>query len=72
MKEGTLTHTADTCKQDGLYTKGDMFIEPSGARHVHIGRNLGKTPVVLDVLYVDPAGKPLADSAPNPGCPGIT
>jgi hypothetical protein len=45
--------------------------EPSGARHVHIGRNLGKTPVVLDVLYVDPAGKPLADSAPNPGCPGI-
>jgi quercetin dioxygenase-like cupin family protein len=71
VKEGTLTHTANTCKRDGLYTKGDMFIEPSGADHVHIGRNLGNTPVVLDVLYVDPAGSPLAVSDPNPGCPGI-
>jgi quercetin dioxygenase-like cupin family protein len=71
VKGGTLTHTANTCKRDGIYTKSDMFVEPSGADHVHIGRNLGKTPVVLDVLYVDPAGKPLAESAPNPGCPGI-
>jgi hypothetical protein len=36
---------------------------------VHIGRNLGTTPVVLDVLYVDPAGSPLSEDAPNPGCP---
>jgi len=71
VKEGTLTHTSSTCKRDGLYTKGDMFIELSGAHRVHVGRNLGKTPVVLDVLYVDPAGKPLAESAPNPGCPGV-
>lgn len=71
VKEGPPTHMANTCKRDGLYTKSDMFIEPSGAHHVHIGRNLGKTPVVLDVLYVDPAGRPIAESAPNPGCPGI-
>jgi quercetin dioxygenase-like cupin family protein len=69
--QGTLTHTASTCKQDGLYKKGDLFIEPSGSQHVHIGRNLGKSPVVLDVLYVDPAGKPLSEDALNPGCPAI-
>ena len=35
---------------------------------VHIARNLGPTPVVLEVTYVDPAGAPTSDSAPNPGC----
>jgi hypothetical protein len=35
---------------------------------VHIGRNLGSTAVILDVLYVDPAGSPLSEDAPNPGC----
>jgi hypothetical protein len=44
------------------------FTEPSGPQHVHIGRNLGTQPVVLDVLYVDPAGSPLSEDAPNPGC----
>jgi hypothetical protein len=24
--------------------------------------------VVLDVLYVDPAGSPLSEDAPDPGC----
>jgi quercetin dioxygenase-like cupin family protein len=71
VREGTLTHTASTCKQDGLYKKGDLFTEPSGSEHVHVGRNLGKDPVVLDVLYVDPAGKPLSEDAPDPACPGI-
>jgi quercetin dioxygenase-like cupin family protein len=71
VREGTLTHTANTCKPDGVYKKGDLFTEPSGSEHVHIGRNLGKGRVVLDVLYVDPAGKPLSEDAPNPGCPAI-
>lgn len=71
VREGTLTHTASTCQQDGLYKQGDLFTEPSGSQHVHIGRNLGKSPVVLDVLYVDPAGKPLSEDAPAPACPGI-
>jgi hypothetical protein len=34
----------------------------------HIGRNLGSIPVILQVIYVDPIGKPLAEDAPNPGC----
>jgi hypothetical protein len=35
---------------------------------VHIGRNLGTTPVILEVIYINPAGKPLAQDAANPGC----
>jgi len=43
---------------------------PGGVNQVHIGRNLGKSPVVVDEMYVD-SGKPLSDSVPNPGCPGV-
>ena len=68
VKQGTLTHSDHTCATDGSYRAGASFVEPSGGDHVHIGRNLGSTPVVLDVLYVDPAGSPLSEDAPNPGC----
>lgn len=68
VKHGTLTHNESNCAVDGVFHAGDSLVEPSGAMHVHIGRNLGTTPVVLDVLYVDPAGSPLSEDAPNPGC----
>jgi quercetin dioxygenase-like cupin family protein len=68
VHSGTLTHTMSDCVTTETYSQGATFIEPSGANHVHIGRNLGTTPVVLDVLYVDPAGSPLSEDAPNPGC----
>jgi quercetin dioxygenase-like cupin family protein len=68
VKQGTLTHNKADCSIDGIYHTGQTLIEPSGADHVHIGRNLGSTPVVLEVLYVDPAGAPLAVDEPNPGC----
>jgi oxalate decarboxylase/phosphoglucose isomerase-like protein (cupin superfamily) len=66
--QGTLTHNESDCAVDGVYRAGDTLVEPSGAGHVHIGRNLGATPLVLDVLYIDPAGSPLSEDAPNPGC----
>jgi quercetin dioxygenase-like cupin family protein len=69
VEQGTLTHSDHTYATDGTYRTGASFIEPSGGDHVHLGRNLGTTPVVLDVLYVDPAGSPLSEDAPNPGCP---
>jgi quercetin dioxygenase-like cupin family protein len=69
VARGTLTHTDSDCTTTDVYPSGSAFVEPSGADHVHIGRNLGSTPVVLDVLYVDPAGSPLSEDAPNPGCP---
>jgi len=68
VAKGTLTHTDFDCTTTDVYPTGSRFIEPSGAEHVHIGRNLGSKPVVLDVLYVDPAGSPLSEDAPNPGC----
>ncbi|GHJ40998.1 cupin domain-containing protein [Streptomyces sp. TS71-3] len=68
VKQGTLSHFNSSCGTDGTYKKGAFFTEPSGADHVHVGRNLGSEPMVLDVLYVDPAGSPLSEDAPNPGC----
>jgi quercetin dioxygenase-like cupin family protein len=66
VKSGTLTHSNSSCATDGTFTAGATFVEPSGPQHVHIGRNLGSTPLVLDVLYADPAGSPLSEDAPNP------
>jgi quercetin dioxygenase-like cupin family protein len=68
MKTGTLTHYAADCRQDGVYQVGDPITDPTGADHVHLARNLGAVPVVLEVTYVDAAGAPTSDSAPNPGC----
>jgi len=68
VEGGTLTHNESNCAVDGVFHTGDTILEPSGSGHVHIGRNLGTTPVVLEVLYVDPAGSPLSEDAPNPGC----
>ncbi|GHE72494.1 cupin domain-containing protein [Streptomyces capitiformicae] len=68
VKEGTLTRTESDCTTNHTHKPGNTIVEPSGADHVHIGRNLGTSPVVLDVLYVNPAGSPLAQDAANPGC----
>lgn len=68
VEQGTLTHPDSTCATDGIYKAGAAFTEPSGPDHVHVGRNLGTQPVVLEVLYVLPAGSPLSEDAPNPGC----
>lgn len=69
VKAGTLTHNASDCSLDGLHRRGDAFVEKGGHGNVHIGRNLGSTPLVLEVLYVLPHGSPLSQDAPNPGCP---
>jgi quercetin dioxygenase-like cupin family protein len=68
-QQGTLTHYDSTCASDGLYPKGSFIQEPAGPGNVHIGRNEGDTPIVLDVLYVLPHGAPFSQDAPNPGCP---
>lgn len=67
VRSGNLTHSDTDCTTD-VHPAGTAFVEPSGPDRVHIGRNLGPTPVVLEVLYVLPAGSPLSDDAPNPGC----
>ena len=68
VKQGTLSHYDSTCETDGVYRTGDRIQEPAGSDYVHIGRNLGDTPLVLVVLYVLPHGSPFSEDAPNPGC----
>ncbi|EFL37175.1 cupin 2 domain-containing protein [Streptomyces viridochromogenes DSM 40736] len=69
VKQGTLSHFDSDCGSDGVYTPGSAIQEASGPGNVHIGRNLGDTPLVLEVLYVLPHGAPFSEDAPNPGCP---
>ena len=71
IKSGTLTHEMADCTTIETYRTGQPITEESGADHVHRGVNLGRTPLVLDVLYVDPKGAPLSDDAADPGCPGL-
>jgi quercetin dioxygenase-like cupin family protein len=68
VRKGVLSHFDSTCASDGVYRPGQTISEASGDGYVHIGRNLGETPLVLDVLYRNPVGQPLAVDAPNPGC----
>jgi quercetin dioxygenase-like cupin family protein len=68
IKEGTLTHNTSDCSVDGVYPAGSGVFEPSGPDRVHIGRNIGDTPLVLQILYILPAGSALSEDAPDPGC----
>lgn len=69
IKQGTLTHYRGDCSIDGVYNAGDAISEGSGDGYIHEGRNEGPEPVVMWVLYIKPAGSPLAVDMPNPGCP---
>jgi quercetin dioxygenase-like cupin family protein len=69
IREGTLTHYEGDCSVDGVYNAGDAITERSGTGYIHEGRNEGSMPLVMWVLYIDPAGSPLAVDMPNPGCP---
>jgi quercetin dioxygenase-like cupin family protein len=68
VRQGTLSHFDSGCASDGVYRAGSTLQEPAGPGNVHIGRNLGATPLVLEVLYVLPHGAPFSEDAPNPGC----
>ena len=68
IKQGTLTHNGANCAVDGIYPTGSSIFEPSGSDRVHVGRNVGDTPLVMQVLYVLPKGSPLSEDAPDPGC----
>jgi quercetin dioxygenase-like cupin family protein len=69
IREGTLTHDMANCSEDGSYPAGSPVTEGTGPDNVHIGRNIGQDPVVMWVSYIVPAGSPLSNDVPNPGCP---
>jgi quercetin dioxygenase-like cupin family protein len=67
VKTGTLTRTLADCST--ITTEaGESIFEPSGADHVHVGKNVGTEPVVLYVTYVLPLGSPLAHDVDAPAC----
>ncbi|MET9672675.1 cupin domain-containing protein [Streptomyces sp. NPDC006482] len=67
VQAGTLTRTLDDCSVE-VTSAGQAFVEPSGGKHVHVGRNLGTEPVVLYVTYLLPKGAPFSVDEPAPDC----
>jgi hypothetical protein len=68
IRAGTLTHNKADCTVDGVFGAGAPITEESGPNNVHIGRNLEPIPLVMWVVYIEPAGTPLSVDAPDPGC----
>lgn len=66
VKKGVLTRTLGDCTTEFVHPTGDVLVEEPN--HVHLGRNLGSSPMALEVLYVNPKGAPLSRDEPNPGC----
>ena len=67
MKQGTEAQHISDCTIEGSI-KPDSIAEPSGANYVRIDRKLGRTPLIMRVFYIDPAGSPLSEDASDPGC----
>lgn len=68
IRDGTLTWASANCLVEETYPAGSAVAEPSGADHVHLGRNLGNEPLVMWVTYIAPTGTPPAVDVPDPGC----
>lgn len=70
IQEGALTHYDGGCTVDAVYSAGAPVKEGVGPGFVHNGRNLGSTPLVMEVVYINPSGAPLSVSVPQPtDCP---
>lgn len=75
ISEGTMTHwntggDQGGCVVDAVYDAGAPVKEGIGPGFVHNGRNQGSTPLVMEVVYINPVGTPLSVEVPAPaGCP---
>lgn len=69
IAEGTMTHYDGGCTVDEVYPTGAPVKEGVGSGFVHNGRNAGSTPLVMEVVYINPVGTPLSVDVPGPaGC----
>jgi quercetin dioxygenase-like cupin family protein len=67
---GTMTHYDGGCSVDAVYDAGAPVKEGVGPGFVHNGRNEGATPLVMEVVYINPVGMPRSVEVPEPsGCP---
>lgn len=70
ISEGTMTHYDGGCAVDAVYATGAPVKEGAGPGFVHNGRNEGATPLVMEVVYINPVGAPKSVDVPEPaGCP---
>lgn len=75
ISEGVMTHYEMTrhdqgCTVDATYPAGAPVKEGVGPDFVHNGRNQGSTPLVMEVVYINPVGSPLSVEVPTPSdCP---
>lgn len=70
ISEGTMTHYDGSCTVDAVYAVGAPVKEGVGPGFVHNGRNEGSTPLVMEVVYINPVGMPKSVEVPGPvGCP---
>lgn len=66
IKEGTMTHYGPNCLVDDVFATGVPVKEGVGPGFVHNGRNEGSTPLVMEVVYINPVGTPLSVEVPEP------
>ena len=70
ISEGAMTHYEGGCTVDAVYETGAPVKEGVGPGFVHNGRNQGSTPLVMEVVYINPVGMPRSVEVPAPsGCP---
>ena len=70
ISEGTMTHYDGGCTVDAVYGVGAPVKEGVGPGFVHNGRNEGATPLVMEVVYINPVGAPKSVEVPAPvSCP---
>src|SRR3954467_4260037 len=68
VKEGVLMHNRADCTMDGFYVAGQSIAEKGGPGSVHVGRNVGPGPLVLNVPATTEVWALSSDDAPDPGC----
>jgi quercetin dioxygenase-like cupin family protein len=70
ISEGTMTHYDGDCTRDAVYDTGAPVKEGVGPGFVHNGRNEGSTPLVMEVVYINPVGLAKSVDVPAPAsCP---
>lgn len=72
ISEGTMTHYGGGCTVDAVYPTGAPVKEGVGPEFVHNGRNEGSTPLVMEVVYINPVGAAKSVEVPEPAGCGVS
>ncbi len=67
VRAGSLTHVNTDCTVAGVVPHRHTFTS-AATDPASDDRNLGRTPLVMDLFYILPAGRTINIPAPDPGC----